>query len=1238
MEALEKENMRLREELAKSQQVNEWARSVFQDISVGICIVNSDTLIQHVNSGFTQITGYSATEAVGKALHDLLEVDGHRALKEILTHPSQHTESQNASTWQGLDKQGKLVFFRLTIYQAIPEKRKDQFVITLENISKESQYLSVLETAQEMTRVGGWEWEIDSDEMVWTDEIYRIYGLPLDYPVSLEVAMRYFFKESSTRAQEILGNARDQGVPGSGEFEMINEEGKFFHVHANCRPIYVNGKVAKVIGAFRDITREKRTLETLTQSEELYRNLAENFPSGFILMINRGFDILFSEGQGLRDISQSKSHLQGKSIHYLFGKSLNKMVEEKIWDAFDGESSQLDVSFQNKSYSLELRPLYNAQQKIDKVLLVCMDITERQEWEKQLRISESRYRELFESNPNPILVVETHTGKVLEANLTAISHYGFSQSEWQTMHWADLQAVSSDFDSNILAGVSTEKHHSKAGALIYAEVQASQIYYLGGEATLKIINDVTESLMATQALHSSHKALEEFHHALDAASMVVTLTLRGDFLTANKNFCEAYGLDEDALVLKNIRDFPDMIPGSESFAQIDRAVRKGKIWKGEIDIHRADGSPLFLDVTLIPRYMNTDGRNSILVILQDVTEKKLTEKQLVEYAQRSTNILESITDAMFLLNKNWEVTYINKQGESLLRISRDELLHKVIWDVFPKEQIQSFYEYYHTAIEENRVVDFEEYFEPSETWFEVHVYPSSEGLSVYFRSINERKAAEERILSSENSLKEAQRIARMGNWEYRVGANEVIWSDELFRLFKLDPVIDSPSLDLILNRIHRSDKPKVFRALRTALDEGKGFDLDLRIIRKDGTRYLNFICRPEHGPDDSLEKLYGILIDITERKEAEKKLIDSENRLREAQQLGKMGSWEYSPEEDTLLFSDEINTLLGLTQEQRNVISIADNFDVIHPDDQEALLFALGDAVDQGTPFDLDFRVMLPQGPVRYFNTVGEPLMNSRGNLVKLYGTLMDITERKQAETELKESNDQLKKTNQELDRFVYSASHDLRAPMVSVLGLINLAKVENDVDKLREYMGLMERSVRKLDNFVQEIIHYSRNSRLEVKGEPINFKEMIEGVIEDLQFMEEAKVVRRELFLDINEPFYTDRGRLNVVINNMISNAFRYSSPHRRDPYLNIYATVQDGKAILKFEDNGQGIAEEHQAGIFRMFYRASENSKGSGLGLYIVQESIEKLQGKVFLTSVLGQGTTFTIELPSLPPNNAE
>ncbi len=249
---------------------------------------------------------------------------------------------------------------------------------------------------------------------------------------------------------------------------------------------------------------------------------------------------------------------------------------------------------------------------------------------------------------------------------------------------------------------------------------------------------------------------------------------------------------------------------------------------------------------------------------------------------------------------------------------------------------------------------------------------------------------------------------------------------------------------------------------------------------------------------------------------------------------------------------------------------------------------------------------------------------------IGIYGVYVDISDRKKIEEELKIRN-------AELDNFVYKVSHDLRAPLSSVLGLVNLARLPGNTDDPHMYIKIIGEKVTELDRFISDILSHAKNLKMEVTVGRIEFVEMLSKTFSDLSYLPGASQV--ELNTQVTgEEFYSDPWRLAEIFRNLVSNAIKYRNKELERAQINVHIHTTRQQAYIKFSDNGIGIAEHELNKIFDMFYRASEQSEGSGIGLYIVKNAIEKLSGRIQVSSTLGFGTTFEIWLPNLGQQKQE
>jgi PAS domain S-box-containing protein len=242
---------------------------------------------------------------------------------------------------------------------------------------------------------------------------------------------------------------------------------------------------------------------------------------------------------------------------------------------------------------------------------------------------------------------------------------------------------------------------------------------------------------------------------------------------------------------------------------------------------------------------------------------------------------------------------------------------------------------------------------------------------------------------------------------------------------------------------------------------------------------------------------------------------------------------------------------------------------------------------------------------------------------ISIFGVYVDITAQKKIEEELKVRNI-------ELDNFVYKVSHDLRAPLSSVLGLVNLAKLEGNDDSLAEYIKLIGQKVQQLDHFISDVLSHSKNLKLDVKIEKIDLKKLIDQTYTDLNYLKGADQIKKEIAIEGGD-FYSDPWRIGEILRNLVSNSIKYRDFTRTDPEIKINVKVGENSVVILFADNGIGIGQANLNKIFEMFYRASLQSDGSGLGLYIVKNAVEKLGGILKVTSEVGKGTTFELSLPN-------
>ena len=227
--------------------------------------------------------------------------------------------------------------------------------------------------------------------------------------------------------------------------------------------------------------------------------------------------------------------------------------------------------------------------------------------------------------------------------------------------------------------------------------------------------------------------------------------------------------------------------------------------------------------------------------------------------------------------------------------------------------------------------------------------------------------------------------------------------------------------------------------------------------------------------------------------------------------------------------------------------------------------------------------------------------------------------------------NEELQKAYDELDKFAYSVTHDMRGPILSSLGAIELAKSLDRIEDVREVLDMMEKSLHRMDSFIQSMHEYYNIKRGELQIREIDFRAITEEMEELFTVGAKLEQTRFSISLEQDTAFRTDELTLKVILNNLLSNAFKYQRKGNDAKFVELDIRVLPGSAVIFVRDNGIGIDQAHINDIFNMFYRATSENVGSGFGLYNVKDALRKLNGNIQVNSTPGVGTEFKVEIPS-------
>src|SRR5574343_118428 len=464
---------------------------------------------------------------------------------------------------------------------------------------------------------------------------------------------------------------------------------------------------------------------------------------------------------------------------------------------------------------------------------------------------------------------------------------------------------------------------------------------------------------------------------------------------------------------------------------------------------------------------------------------------------------------------------------------------------------------------------------------------------------------------------------------------KIEWVNEAFQTitgYKLNEIKGLKPKDFLQGPA--TDKSEIER-LSNALRNKENIETTLINYNKRGKPYYNQLeITPVFDEQENLVNFISIQKDITEEMRIKQEILKINSRFELIAKKSNIGIWEWDPINQTVVWNDVLYEIYGTSKQNEQ----AALFDVwkgcIHPDDRLRIVSEANKLIENREEqlLEQEYQIIRQNDNViRELKCVTLAERNKDGIMLRLIGTAIDVTEIKQYERAILSKNEELKKINAELDKFVYSVSHDLRSPLLSIKGILSLVFNGSKLDEMTtNYLKLAEKSVIRLDETIQEILEYSRNARLEVSFEEFDVSSMIETIFEDLKYSA-SETFKFNYSINGSPIVYSDKSRINILLKNLIGNTVKYQRRDILNPYVHIKFT-HTNKNELNFiiTDKGEGIPEKHQAKIFDMFYRASSSSQGTGLGLYICKEIVNKLNAKLEIQSKQQEGTIVQLLIP--------
>ncbi|WP_437826381.1 PAS domain-containing protein [Sorangium sp. So ce1153] len=506
---------------------------------------------------------------------------------------------------------------------------------------------------------------------------------------------------------------------------------------------------------------------------------------------------------------------------------------------------------------------------------------------------------------------------------------------------------------------------------------------------------------------------------------------------------------------------------------------------------------------------------------------------------------------------------------------------------------------------------------------------------------DERRNSES-LHKNEARLRLALRAGQTGVWDWDVASGVVVWSDEVCGIFGIPPGTFEGTLDAFERRIYPDDRARVRAETGAAIKGRAGYAIEFRIVRPDGEiRWVTDLGTVEHDEAGQPRSMIGMVTDITEKRAAADSIRESEERFRNIADNSPVMIWVTRPDGCCTYLNRVWSDFTG----QAQAAGLGFGWlDMLHPEDAERSASIFRAANARREPFRFDYRLRRRDGQYRWCIDAATPRFSPSGEFLGYVGSVIDITDRKQAEEERSRlleveqaARSEAERANRLKDEFLSTVSHELRTPLTAILGWTHLLRrrVSREDEELCKGLSVIDRNARAQAQLIEDLLDMGRitSGKIHLDVQPLDLHDVVGTAVSSVAPSAAAKGIRLE---KISSPAVGvtrgDPNRLQQVVWNLLSNAVKFTP---EGGIVQVEVSRAGDHVEIAVSDTGEGIKPEFLPYVFERFRQADASTTrrhgGLGLGLAIVKHLVELQGGAVRATSAgVGKGATFTVELP--------